>query len=266
MTNLLYAKLEQKIEDQRAVKVITGLDNFSIDSIIKIVKAAEIGKASYVDIASNPQIVRIVKSITKLPICVSSIDPKELSNCVIQGADIVEIGNFDKFYSKKIFFSSQEILNLAQETKNLIPNKPICITVPHTLLLKEQISLAVSLKKLGISMLQTEGLATKNHIYYNNVNILNSMRSSASTLSSTYVLSENINIPIIASSGINCLSASVAMNYGASIVGIGSAVYNYNTIYDMAKYIYEIVCSISANRSLKNMHLNYINNINYVFS
>nr|YP_009237715.1 hypothetical protein [Gracilariopsis lemaneiformis]YP_009294681.1 hypothetical protein Gch_082 [Gracilariopsis chorda]AJO68511.1 hypothetical protein [Gracilariopsis lemaneiformis]AML79944.1 hypothetical protein [Gracilariopsis lemaneiformis]AOM66941.1 hypothetical protein Gch_082 [Gracilariopsis chorda] len=266
MTNLLYSTLEKKIKNQRAVKIITGLDNFHIDSIIKIVKAAEIGKASYVDIASNPEIVCIIKSITNLPICVSSIDPKELYNCAIKGADIVEIGNFDRFYSKKIVFSSQEILNLAQETKNLIPNKPICITIPHTFLLKEQISLAVSLKKLGISMIQTEGLTTKSSIYYNNITILNSMKSSASALSSTYALCKNIDIPIIAASGINCLSASVALSYGASIVGIGSSVSKYNTIYDMAKYIYEIVYSISTNKSLKNIQLNYIDHINYMFN
>nr|YP_010198564.1 hypothetical protein LK037_pgp125 [Gracilaria pacifica]UAD86980.1 hypothetical protein [Gracilaria pacifica] len=243
MKNLLPFELQQNISKQKAVKIITGLNNFSIHSILKIVKAAEIGQASYVDIAANPEIISIVKSVTHLPLCVSSIEPLELLNCVIKGADIVEIGNFDIFYDRKIFFSSDQILSLAQETKELIPNIPICVTIPHTLLLSEQIRLAVLLNEIGVSIIQTEGYSTKNHMNFERSKILTSMNNASSAISSTYAISKYVDIPIIAASGINCLSASAAFSYGASIVGIGSAVSKYHTIHDMAMHIYEIVCS-----------------------
>nr|YP_010197951.1 hypothetical protein LK227_pgp151 [Gracilaria multipartita]UAD86367.1 hypothetical protein [Gracilaria multipartita] len=266
MKNLLPLELQQKISKQKAVKIITGLSNFSIDSILKIVKAAEIGQASYVDVAANPKIISIVKSVTSFPLCVSSIEPLELLNCVMKGADIVEVGNFDVFYGKKIFFSSEQILNLAQETRELMPNIPICVTIPHTLLLSEQIRLAVLLEKIGVSLIQTEGYSTKNSMQHRSSSIMTSMTNASSTISSSYVLSKYINIPIIVASGINCLSATIAFSYGASAIGIGSAVSKYDTVYDMAMYIHEIVCSIKAysNKSIASPHLFRVNDINYI--
>nr|YP_010196315.1 hypothetical protein LKZ37_pgp153 [Gracilaria cearensis]UAD83712.1 hypothetical protein [Gracilaria cearensis] len=129
MKNLLLFELQQKISKQKAVKIITGLNNFSIDFILKIVKGAEIGQASYVDIAANPKIIFIVKSVTSFLLYVFSIELLELLNCVMKGADIVEIGNFNVFYNRKIFFSSEEILNLTKETRELIPNIPIFVTI-----------------------------------------------------------------------------------------------------------------------------------------
>nr|UAD87766.1 hypothetical protein [Gracilaria textorii] len=266
MKNLLPFELQQKISKQKAVKIITGLNNFSIDSIVKIVKAAEIGQASYVDIAANPKIISIVKSVTSFPICVSSIEPLELLNCVMEGADIVEIGNFDVLYGRKIFFSSEQILNLAKEARELMPNTPICVTIPHTLLLSEQIRLAVLLENIGVSLIQTEGYSTKNSIYYQSSSIMTSMANASSAISSSYVMSKYIDIPIIAASGINCLSAPIAFSYGASAIGIGSAISKYDIVYDMAMYIYEIICSIeaSSNKSIASPHLFHINNINYI--
>nr|YP_010197338.1 hypothetical protein LK222_pgp151 [Gracilaria domingensis]UAD85345.1 hypothetical protein [Gracilaria domingensis] len=158
--------MQQKISKQKAVKIITRLNNFSIDSILKIVKAAEIGQASYIDIVANPKIISIVKSVTSFPLCVSSIEPLELLNCVTKGADIVEIGNFDVFYNRKIFFSS------------------------------EQIRLAVLLEKIGVSIIQTEGYSTKNNSYNRNCSIITSMNNASSTISSSYVMSKYVDIPI----------------------------------------------------------------------
>nr|UAD85753.1 hypothetical protein [Gracilaria ferox] len=266
MKNLLPLQLQQKISKQKAVKIIAGLNNFSIDSIVKIVQAAEIGEASYVDIAANPEIISIVKSVTSFPLCVSSIEPLELLNCVMKGADIVEIGNFDVFYDKKIFFSSQQILKLAKETKQLMPNIPICVTIPHTLLLSDQVRLALLLEQIGVSLVQTEGYSTKHSMHYQSSSIVTSMTNASSAISSSYFMSKYVNIPIIAASSINCVSAPAAFSYGASIIGIGSAVSKYNTVYDMAMYIYEIVCSIksSSNQSIANPFLFHMNDINYI--
>nr|YP_009732176.1 hypothetical protein [Gracilaria spinulosa]QHS70738.1 hypothetical protein [Gracilaria spinulosa] len=166
MKNLLTIELQYKIFQQKAVKIITGLNNFSIDFILKIVKAAEIGQASYVDIATNPKIISIIKSVTNFPLYVSSIEPLELSNCVMKSTNILEIGNFDVFYNKKIFFSSEQILNLAKQTKKIIPNIPICVTIPHILLLSQQICLAGLVETIGVSLIQTESYSTKNNIHH----------------------------------------------------------------------------------------------------
>nr|YP_010196316.1 hypothetical protein LKZ37_pgp152 [Gracilaria cearensis]UAD83713.1 hypothetical protein [Gracilaria cearensis] len=75
-----------------------------------------------------------------------------------------------------------------------------------------------------------------------------------------------IDIPIIAASSINYLSASIAFSYGASAIGIGSAISNYDIINDMTMYIYGILCSIkaSSSKSIASPHLLHVNDIKYI--
>ena len=254
-----YFKKNYFKKENTIIKVITGLSNFDVNCIIKLVKAAEIGGATYVDIAANTRIVSFVKSITSLPICVSSIDPIELYKCSIAGANIIELGNFDSFYKKNIYFSEHQILQLAQETKDLIKDKMICVTIPHHLLLQQQIRLALNLQKLGIHIFQTEGLSTKiiYKNYYKNNNILNSITCAAAALSSTYTLTQYVEVPIISASGIDLLSSTIAIYYGGSIVGISSALKQYHGIFDMSYYISTMVSSISAQANFLNMCKNW---------
>lgn len=251
--NLADSQFKLNILNKRAVKVITGLNNFDINYILRVVKAAELGGASYVDISANPTIISFVKSIINLPICVSSIDPIELSKCSMAGADILEIGNFDCFYRQQIFFSAQQILELAQETIHLVKNKIICVTIPHNLLLSEQSELSLKLQELGIQMFQTEGSSTKILINdsNDNNNILNSTTRASAALSSTYTLSQYVQVPIISASSMNLLSSPIAMYYGASVVGIGSALKKYKNISDIANYINAIVSCISNQRNCR---------------
>jgi len=243
---LFNTKIGNELQNRQVVKIITGINNFEISSIIKKIKAAEIGGATYIDIAANTKILEIVKSLTNLPICVSSIDPLELYNCYLAGADIVELGNFDIFYSKNIYFSSDQIINLAKETLSYINNVNICMTIPHTLSLYEQIKTGIELKHLGIKLLQTEGISTVRQNHYHDVNkIFANINKASSALSSSYAFSDCLNLPIMASSGIDSLSAPIAIYYGASAVGIGSALNNFQTIYEQAQYINEVVNSVS---------------------
>ncbi|NES25228.1 MAG: DUF561 domain-containing protein, partial [Symploca sp. SIO3E6] len=133
MINLFNGKLLNSFANKTAIKVICGLEEMNIMQIIKLVKAAELSGATYLDIAANTRIITIVKSLTNLPICVSSIDPLELYNSVLVGADIVEIGNFDIFYKRYMNFSVDCILKLAEKTRTLIVDKDICVTIPHLL-------------------------------------------------------------------------------------------------------------------------------------
>ena len=63
------------LEEKRAVKVIAGIDNFDIENIKKVVASAETAHASAVDICAREDIIKEVRSMTELPIFVSSIVP-----------------------------------------------------------------------------------------------------------------------------------------------------------------------------------------------
>lgn len=250
--NLFCVKLLDSFKLKKAVKVISGLNNFNITKIYQMLKSAEISKATYIDLTANTKVVSFLKKITEFPLCVSSIDPLELYNCYLVGADIVEIGNFDIFYRKQINFSEFDILKLAIETRKLVKNRDICVTIPHTLNLYEQIHLAKKLEKLGINFLQTEGLTINFCNSY--INLLENYRYdivsrsiyfAASTLSATYMLSSFVNIPIIASSKINYISSTIAISCGASGIGVKSAIYSKNTIHKMSVYISEMLYMIN---------------------
>nr|QCI06528.1 hypothetical protein [Erythroglossum lusitanicum] len=251
---LFHEQLYNLFQLKRVIKIISGLNNSNINQIIKIVKSAELSRASYIDIVANTKIIKIIKSITYLPICVSSIDPLELYNCVIAGADLVEIGNFDCFYKKGLTLSSDQILQLAKETRELIKDRDICVTIPCIFKLSHQIQLAQDLEALGINIIQTEGLISK----YNNKSnkeydkIFCSTNIASETLSSTYTISRYVNIPVIAASGINYISSSIAMFYGASGIGIYSEIKYKKTIYDMTFYLNQIYFSLYYQKKIYN--------------
>nr|YP_009257490.1 hypothetical chloroplast RF23 [Coeloseira compressa]ANH09573.1 hypothetical chloroplast RF23 [Coeloseira compressa] len=258
--NLPIYKLTINSRKNKSIKIITGLNNFNLEYIVKAVKAAELGNATYVDISCNPDIVRFVKSITNLPICVSSIEPQELYLCSCAGADIIEIGNFDCFYDKKIYFNTTQILNLTREVCEIINNKPICVTIPHYLSLNNQIKLAFFLKQEKISYLQTEGYNTK-YIISNNY-LVNSIRKGSSALSSTYLLNQYFDIPIISASGLNLLSSSFAIPCGGSIIAIGTAISKYKNIREMTQYIDLMRLSVNYQVHINNLLHNRVWHMN----
>nr|QJH88242.1 Ycf23 [Pterocladia lucida] len=238
-------KLKQDLKNKKVIKIITGLSNFDTDNIIKTVHAAEMAGATYVDVSSNPKLVKILKSITTLPICVSSIAPRDLYNCLLSEADIFEIGNFDVFYYKDIYFSSYQIIQLVKEVKSFLKNKPLCVTIPYFLPLHEQVILVQKLQKIGVTMVQTEGYVNKNKCIFSRSPILNSTVLASSALSASHMISQYTNIPVIASSGINYISSPIAVASGASGIGIGSALKYYNSISEKAKYISQVISSVN---------------------
>ncbi|KAM0022202.1 putative dihydropteroate synthase [Helianthus debilis subsp. tardiflorus] len=68
------------------------------------------GGAIHVDIACDPKLVKLVTSLTRLPVCVSSVDPSTFLAAVEAGASMVEIGNYDSFYDAGIVFSPEKFL------------------------------------------------------------------------------------------------------------------------------------------------------------
>lgn len=251
----LHPKIDQALKKRQVLKVILGLSNFNVKNIIRKVQAAEIGGATYIDIAANPEIIKEVRKISQIPICVSSIDIDELYKCFIEGADILEIGNFDIFYGKNISFTSQQIIDLTKELLSRAPDASICVTVPHSLNINEQILLAKQLQNLGIDMIQTEGISSKlsstNHLF-------DSIYHASAALSSTYIFGKYTDLPIISSSGLNTLTTPVALAYGASGVGIGSFFDSANTILDMTIRIQNVIQAMYSYHSIDSQLQNYL--------
>ena len=141
-----------------AFKVIAGLNNFDANIVKNVVSAACAGGASHVDLACDASLVRLAKTISsEMPVCVSSIKPIDFVAAVEAGADMIEIGNFDAFYERGLKFSAEDVISMTIETRTLLPNIPLSVTVPHTLTLAEQVALAIRLEECGADIIQTEG-------------------------------------------------------------------------------------------------------------
>ena len=264
--SLLNSQLYNHFKEKKAVKVIAGLNNTNISQITKITQAAELANASYIDICANTQIVKLLKSVSYLPICISSIEPVDIYNCVLAGADMVEVGNYDYFYDKGIYINSSNIIDLVKEIKRLIGHTLMCVTVPYHLSLTEQINLAQNLESLGVDIVQTEGLHYSKSFksLYHNVNSsyhLNCPNALSTSLLSTYMISKSIELPVITASGVTDIFTACANLYGASGVGIASAVHKKKSIFDMAKYIHQVKNALVNSRkfsyiySAKNYHI-----------
>jgi len=205
----------------RALKIISGLHNLNADNVKNVVLAASTGGASHVDIACNASLVKMAKLHCHLPICVSSIIPKAFVKAVEVGADMVEIGNYDGFYESGLRFSAADIISMTKETRSLLPNIPLSVTIPHSLTLPEQIALAVELERCGADVIQTEG---KMGVDPQGLGVQELMEKAVPALASAFALSRAVSIPVMCSSGLTDVTAPLALAAGAKGVGIGSMV------------------------------------------
>lgn len=263
--------LNDIFENKQAIKVISGIDNLNVNKILEYIRACERSKASYIDIVANPEIVKFIKQKTSLPICVSSIDIICLYESVLAGADIVEIGNFDIFYKQGIMLSSEQIVMMSSQIRSLFPHIDICVTIPHIYTLDQQIKLALKLENIGVNMIQTEGNTSKvihSNLIKNNTSqdyLLDSLLKSSSTLSSVHFLSNAVNIPIIASSGINSITGPIAIAYGASCIGIKSEINSLSTVNYISFRISEIFNSLYLNTLIgSSEHNSFISSHSYI--
>ena len=226
LINLLPQKIQEELSHKSLLKVISGLNNFDPESVKKISEAAFLGGADLIDVACKPELVESAIAISSLPICVSSVDPKSFTNSVKAGASLIEIGNYDSFYQKGITFSKEKVLNLTKETKDILPNVPLSVTVPHTLPLDRQVDLAVKLVFEGADIIQTEGGKSSNPY---NSGIQGLFEKSVPTLAATFAINkefenQSIHIPIMSASGLSEVTCPLALSCGASAVGVGSVV------------------------------------------
>lgn len=207
----------------RALKIISGLTNFDETVVKNVAVAALVGGATHIDIACDPALVQAAKAVSTVPICVSSISPSEFVKAVQAGADMVEIGNFDGFYDAGMMFTAEDVLALTKETRALLPNIPLSVTIPHTLSMTEQIALAKALEIAGADIIQTEGKVAALE-RSSGVGITEMMEMATPALASAYALSRAVRIPVMAASGLTDVTAPLALAAGARGVGIGSMV------------------------------------------
>jgi len=202
--------------------------------------------ATLVDIACDVELVKLCKSIGSVPVCVSAVEPEKFLAAVAAGADMVELGNYDSFYLEGRIFSAEEVLALTVRTRELLgPQMPLSVTVPHTLPLDEQVSLAMALEAAGAHVIQTEGgMPMKPSVG----GIQGLIEKAAPTLAATAAISQAVNIPTMAASGISSVTAPLAIAAGASGVGVGSAVNKLNSDIAMLAAVRQIHEAMSKDR------------------
>jgi deoxyribose-phosphate aldolase len=221
----MHSQLQQAFANCKALKVISGLNNFDRHRVAAVVKAAQAGGATFVDIAADAALVRHVRQLINLPICVSAVEPELFASTVEAGADLIEIGNFDSFYALGRRFEAPEVLALTQQTRALLPNITLSVTVPHILPLDEQVRLAEALVEAGADIIQTEG-GTSSHPQ--SAGTLGAIEKAAPTLAAAHSISRVVSVPVLCASGLSNVTVPMAIAAGAAGVGIGSAINKLN--------------------------------------
>ncbi|CAK7350244.1 unnamed protein product [Dovyalis caffra] len=211
----------KEFHEQRALKIISGLQNFNKENVASVVTAAD-------------------------KVCVSSVEPAAFLAAAEAGALMVEIGNYDSFYDQGTIFSPEQkklvqILNLTKETKRILPSVTLSVTVPHTLSLPDQVKLAERLEQEGVDIIQTEGGKCSNP---SKSGVLGLIEKATPTLAAAYSISRAVKIPVMCSSGLSSVTAPMAITAGAAGVGVGSAINKLNDVVAMIAEVRSIADSL----------------------
>jgi hypothetical protein len=217
----MQAKLQTAFDQGRALKIISGLTNYDRDRVAAVVRAADQGGATFIDIAADAELVKMAKRLTHLPICVSAVTAEAFLAPVAAGADLIEIGNFDAFYAQGIRFEADEVLALTRQTRALLPDITLSVTVPHILALNEQVQLAEDLVAAGADIIQTEGGTSSQPTHSGSLGLI---EKAAPTLAAAREVSRAVSVPVLCASGLSDVTAPMAIAAGATGIGVGSAV------------------------------------------
>ena len=243
---IIHPQLASALTQRNALKVISGLNNFDTERVTAVVKAAEAGAATFVDIAAEPSLVRSIRDLTDLPICVSAVEPELFVSAVNAGADLIEIGNFDSFYSQGRRFEAPEVIKLTQKTRSLLPQVTLSVTVPHILALDEQVQLAEKLVQAGADIIQTEGGTS---IQPTNPGVRGLIEKATPTLAAAHSISQAIDVPVLCASGLSSVTVPMAIATGASGVGVGSAINQLDSEVAMVAAVRSLVEALARHRS-----------------
>ncbi len=222
----MHPTLINAFNNRQVLKVISGLNNFDPQSVAATITAAHHGGATFVDIAAEPSLVKLVKGLTDIPVCVSAVEPEKFLSVVAAGADLIEIGNFDSFYAQGRKFEAPEVLALTEQTRALLPDICLSVTVPHILSLDKQVQLAEELVQAGADIIQTEGGTSSQPSHSGTLGLI---EKASPTLAAAYEISRAVSIPVLCASGISSVTAPLAIACGAAGVGVGSAINQLNS-------------------------------------
>lgn len=234
---------QRALETSSALKIISGLTNLDRKNVADVVKAAQQGGATFVDIAADVELVRLVKSLIDLPVCVSAVEPEQFVSAVEAGADLIEIGNFDAFYAQGRRFEGPEVLALTRQTRELLPQVTLSVTVPHILTLDAQVQLAEELVVAGADIIQTEGGTSSAPAH---AGVLGLIEKAGPTLAAAHAISRAVSVPVLCASGISDVTAPMALAAGAAGVGVGSAVNKLNDPLAMVAVVRSLVEAMQA--------------------
>ena len=160
------------------------------------------------------------------------------------GADLIEIGNFDSFYSQGRRFEAPEVLALTEATRSLLPDITLSVTVPHILPLDEQVQLAQTLVKAGANIIQTEGGTSINPVH---PGVRGLIEKAAATLAAAHSISQAVEVPVLCASGLSDVTIPMAIASGASGVGVGSAINQLDTEIAMVAQVRSLVKALVPN-------------------
>ena len=214
--------LQRSLDQRSALKVIAGLMNFDGTSVERVARAAGHGGADLIDVACDPDLVKLAADVSGgVPVCVSSVEPQLFPAAVAAGAAMVEIGNFDAFYPQGRVFGFDEVLELTLHTRKLLPSVALSVTVPHVLPMDQREHLAIELVSAGADLIQTEGGTTAKPFSAGSLGLI---EKAAPTLAAAHSISRVSAVPVLCASGLSAVTVPMAIAAGASGVGIGSAV------------------------------------------
>ena len=118
------------------------------------------------------------------------------------------------------------MLSLATESRHLLPEVFLSVTVPHVLPLDSQAQLALDLVDRGVDLIQTEGGTSSHPISPGTLGLI---EKASPTLAATFAIASALkeshhDVPVICASGLSEVTVPMAISVGANGVGIGSAV------------------------------------------
>lgn len=212
--------LNAALRERRLLKVIAGIENFDMTSVVTIAKAAQAGGAQAVDIAADAALIKAVKEATNLIVFVSSTDPAKLIEAAANGADVLELGNFDALYHQGIHPTKAQILEWTRAVKEAVGNDvPLCVTVSGHLSLEDQLDLSTTLQAMGVDILQTEG-----QVGPQADDTFTALSGAVSALANTAEIRKVVELPLLLAGGFNHVTAPFAIAAGADAMGVGKAV------------------------------------------
>ena len=229
---------KRDLENKKAVKVIAGIDNFDADKVRNVLVAAEKGGASAVDIAADAELIKMAKEVTSLPVFVSSTSPEMLLMAKNEGADALEIGNFDALYKKGIRISASDVVEMTKATRELVGNEIfLSVTVPGHISVEEQIELARALEEMNVDLIQSEGASVAN---VNNNGARGLMEKVNVSIANTMEIAASCSIPVMTASGITPSTSAMPFAAGASAIGVGSCVNKLSSALEMTATVMSI--------------------------